>query len=120
MWFNSTRTEEPHQGLTYKSNSDESQNLRKDPCTGAAWLSSVRSVRSALKWDNERNPCLVLHVSRETASTFCRGGRRGRRQVSMALIPWATHMLQWEETTSLASLQRQANLLNLLSVGIEV
>ena len=23
------------------------------------------------------------------------GGRRGRRQISMALMPWATHVLQW-------------------------
>ena len=62
--------------------------------TGAAWLSSARSVRSALKWDNERNPRPVLYVSQGTGPTLCRTGRRGRRQVSMALMPWATHMLQ--------------------------
>ena len=27
------------------------------------------------------------------------GGRRGRRQVSTALMPWATHTLQWRITT---------------------
>lgn|GEM_PF-3165132 len=41
--------------------------IRKDGRTGDAWLSSVRSVRSALKWDNERNPCRLLQVSDETA-----------------------------------------------------
>src|SRR5438270_630329 len=70
----------------------ESRQIRKEASTGAAWLSSVRSVRSALKWDNERNPYLVLNMSQETASISYRGGRRGRRQVSMVLIPWATHM----------------------------
>lgn len=41
--------------------------IRKDGSAGDAWLSSVRSVRSALKWDNERNPCRLLQVSDETA-----------------------------------------------------
>ncbi len=41
--------------------------MRKQVGTGAAWLSSVRSVRSALKWDNERNPYPVLNLSQETA-----------------------------------------------------
>ena len=77
-----------------ESYSAEMQEIRKKAFTGAAWLSSARSVRSALKWDNERNPCLVLNLSQETALIFYRGGRRGRRQVSMVLIPWATHMLQ--------------------------
>ena len=44
----------------------ETGEIRKEASTGAAWLSSVRSVRSALKWDNERNPYLVLQVSQET------------------------------------------------------
>ncbi len=35
--------------------------------TGAAWLSSARVVRRRVKSFNERNPCLVLHCSRETA-----------------------------------------------------
>ena len=46
---------------------DESREIRKKTFTGAAWLSSARSVRSALKWDNERNPHLVLNLSQETA-----------------------------------------------------
>ena len=72
----------------------EMRKIRKKASTGAAWLSSARSVRSTLKWDNERNPCLVLNLSQDTAPTFRRGGRKGRRQVSMVLISWATHMLQ--------------------------
>ena len=49
------------------SSSVETWNVRKKASTGAAWLSSARSVRSALKWDNERNPHLVLNLSQETA-----------------------------------------------------
>ena len=52
------------------SSSVEIWSVRKKVCTGAAWLSSARSVRSALKWDNERNPHLVLNLSQETASTL--------------------------------------------------
>lgn len=68
MWLNSTRTEEPHQGLTSRRPSNENWTFRKDGGTAGAWLSSARSVRSALKWDNERNPRLLLQVSGETAS----------------------------------------------------
>ncbi len=48
----------------------ETWKIRKKAWTGAAWLSSARSVRSALKWDNERNPHPVLNMSQETASIF--------------------------------------------------
>ncbi len=50
--------------------SDESRKMRKQAGTGAAWPSSARSVRSALKWDNERNPCSVLNLSQRTAPTL--------------------------------------------------
>ena len=50
------------------------QEIRKKVGTGAAWPSSARSVRSALKWDNERNPHLELYLSRETDLQF--GGRK--------------------------------------------
>ena len=53
---------------------DESREIRKEACTGAAWLSSARSVRSALKWDNERNPYSVLKLSQKTAPAL--SGRR--------------------------------------------
>jgi len=34
------------------------------------------------------------------SSAFCGGGGRwGRRQVSTAPMPWATHTLQWRRTT---------------------
>ena len=70
MWFNSIQTEEPHQGLTSRRHPDENRDFRKDAGTAVAWLSSVRSVRSALKWDNERNLCRKLKLSYETASLF--------------------------------------------------
>lgn len=87
--------------------------------TGAAWLSSVRSVRSALKWDNERNPHRMLYVSYETALRF--GGRK-EGQTSSQHGPYTlgcTHVtMGWTE--GLASRRRQANPLKHLSVGIGV
>lgn len=56
--------------------------IRKDGSTGDAWLSSVRSVRSALKWDNERNPYRLLQVSDETAPEF--SGEEGGADVKSA------------------------------------
>jgi len=66
-------------------------------CTGAAWLSSARAVRCRVKSFNERNPCRQLPAfswglwrdRRRQA-----GGRRGRRQVIMAFMSRAAHVLQ--------------------------
>src|SRR3990167_7925988 len=94
--------------------------IRKKAFTGAAWLSSARSVRSALKWDNERNPCLVLNLSQETALIFLSG--RKERQTSSQHGPYTlgyTHVTMGR-TTRAAKSQDRANLLNLPSVGIEV
>src|SRR5690606_22694691 len=66
--------------------------------TGAAWLSSARVVRCWVKSRNERNPCLQLPAFSWALWRDRRGqpgGRRGRRQVIMALKPRATHVLQW-------------------------
>ena len=60
MWFNSTQREEPYLGLTYTGNSRETEGLLRDPCTGAAWLSSARVVRCWVKSRNERNPRFQL------------------------------------------------------------
>jgi hypothetical protein len=60
----------------------ETGEIRKEASTGDAWLSSVRSVRSALKWDNERNPCRLLQVSDDTALQFC--GEEGGADVKSA------------------------------------
>jgi hypothetical protein len=55
MWFNSTVSEEPYQGLTCHFKRTETCDLRE--CgTGTARLSSARVVRCSLKWENERNP----------------------------------------------------------------
>ena len=45
----------------------ETGEIRKKGGTGAAWLSSARAVRGSVQSGNERNPCRVLYVSRETA-----------------------------------------------------
>lgn len=66
--------------------------IRKKATTAAAWLSSARSVRSALKWDNERNPCLDLLRCIERLPRFPSG--RKERQTSShhgAYILGCTH-----------------------------
>ena len=66
----------------------------KDGWTGDAWLSSVRGLSCSLKWGNERNPCPVLQVSRETAPFI--GEEAGLTPSQhVPLTPWATHMIQW-------------------------
>ncbi len=65
----------------------------KDGSTGVAWPSSARVVGCSLQWGNERNPCPMLNIHRRL-STFS-GRKRGRRQVSMALMARATHIIQW-------------------------
>src|SRR5205085_12682028 len=67
MWFNSTQREEPYLGLTCRGTGAETPRVLRDPCTGAAWLSSARVVRCWVKSRNERNPCCQLQVSGETA-----------------------------------------------------
>ena len=62
------------------SYSVEIQKIRKKVWTGVAWLSSARSVRSTLKWDNERNPRSVLYLSQKTAPQFA--GRKERQTSS--------------------------------------
>ena len=66
MWFNSTVSEEPYQGLTSCCKRTETCDLRG--CrTGAAWLSSARVVKCSVQSGNERNPCEMLFVSFRTA-----------------------------------------------------
>ncbi len=97
--------------------SDESWKIRKEAGTGAAWLSSARSVRSALKWDNERNPHSVLDMSRGTALRF--GGRK-EGQTSSQHGPHTlghTHVTMGD-TVGLASEQSQANPQNHSQLGL--
>ena len=44
-------------------------------------------------------PASNVEYSLETVPRFTREGRSGRRQVSTALMSWATHTLQWRKTT---------------------
>ncbi len=97
----------------------EIEEIRKKVGTGAAWLSSARSVRSALKWDNERNPHLVLYLSQETVPTLS-GRKEG--QTSSQHGPYTlgyTHVTM-KGTTGFATSQDGANPLNPFSVGIGV
>ncbi|PIY69032.1 hypothetical protein COY90_02655, partial [Candidatus Roizmanbacteria bacterium CG_4_10_14_0_8_um_filter_39_9] len=90
------------------SSSVETWSVRKKASTGAAWLSSARSVRSALKWDNERNPHPVLYLSQETVPALL-GRKEG--QTSSQHGPYTlghTHVTM-KETMGLAKLQSRAN-----------
>ena len=78
MWFNSRRNERPHQGLTCnRTFFRKRREIRKDDCTGAAWLSSARAVRCSLKWGNERNPHPMLNYSLETVPVL-QGRKEGK------------------------------------------
>ena len=74
MWFNSTLSEEPHQGLTCRCKRTETCDLRGCD-TGAAWLSSARAVRCSVQSGNERNPRPVFQSPQETAPAT---GRKAR------------------------------------------
>ena len=66
MWFNSTVSEEPHQGLKLDCIVEKFTSLR-GCLAGVARSSSARAVRCSVKSGNERNPYRVLLMSRETA-----------------------------------------------------
>jgi hypothetical protein len=113
MWFNSKQREEPYQVLTYRDYHSESYVIARKGVTGtgAAWLSSARAVRCQVKSFNERNPYCQLpsgHAGDSGETAAKAGGRWGRRQVIMALITWATHVLQWV-VQRVARRQRRAN-----------
>ena len=66
--FNSTQRVEPYQGLTCSCRAVKAVGLR-GWSTGAAWLSSARVVRCWVKSRNERNPCVQLRFSGQTAGS---------------------------------------------------
>ncbi len=68
VWFNSTLSEEPYQGLKPQRRLIETSDFYKDVEAGAAWLLSACGVSCSVKSGNKRNPCSVLQVSRKTAS----------------------------------------------------
>ncbi len=100
MWLNSMQREEPYQGLTCNCKSCESRTLSK--VLHRCCMAVVSSCREVLGYVPQRTQplCLVATTGDEPVSTLDRlpvqaGGRWGRRQVSMALTPWAAHVLQW-------------------------
>ena len=68
VFFNSSQREEPYQGLTFPCRPVKAGGLRGWE-TGAAWLSSARVVRCWVKSRNERNPCVQLRFSGQTAGS---------------------------------------------------
>ena len=59
--------EKPYQGLTSCELSRNRLVPFRNAVTGAAWLSSARALRCAVKSVNERNPRRTLYFSCETA-----------------------------------------------------
>jgi hypothetical protein len=93
MWFNSMIRAKPYQ-----------------PRQGVAWLSSVRVVRCVVFTRNGHNPLWLLLIIKDRLfyslffimyfaiclkSVLGFRGSGGWGQVVMALIGWATHVLQW-------------------------
>ena len=70
VWFNSTISEEPYQGLKLQRRLIETSDFYKDVEAGAAWLLSACGVSCSVKSGNKRNPRPVLQVSQETASLY--------------------------------------------------
>ncbi len=68
VFFNSSQREEPYQDLTCPCIAGKPVGLRGWD-TGAAWLSSARVVRCWVKSRNERNPCVQLCFSGQTAGS---------------------------------------------------
>lgn len=99
MWFNSTQREEPYLGLNRGGPQQKRCFFFGNSRRGAAWLSSARVVRCWVKSRNERNPRSVLLALFWAGLAGDRqrqvGGRWGRRQVIMAFMSRATHVLQW-------------------------
>ena len=50
-------------GLDIPLRAPRKRGILRGSGTGGAWLSSARVVRRPLKCGNERNPCLLLHIS---------------------------------------------------------
>ena len=102
MWFNSTVSEEPHQGLKLYCIIQKCISLR-GCIAGAARLSSARVVRCSVKSGNERNPYFVLlcHERPPSSVSIKFSAKRAGRKAGMTsnqrgpLTPWATHVLQW-------------------------
>jgi hypothetical protein len=83
--------------------------------TGAAWLSSVRVLRCGIELPNEHNPHKTYRLPNAVIRVYGLHGfgispgvqtlwlGRGRSQVNMASIDWATHVLQgWQQRAARA------------------
>ena len=95
MWFNSTVSVEPYQGLDVQGILwKQGSALLGILYSGAAWLSSVCTVKRSLNWGNIRNPYPKLLCLRKLLRYI---GEEGGDDVKSAwpLMSWATHVLQW-------------------------
>jgi hypothetical protein len=121
MLFNSKQREEPYPHLTILLGLSEMIAFGSaGEWIGAAWLSSARVVRCLVKSSNERNPYRMLPAFSWALMRDCRwqaGGRRGRRQVIMALTCGATNVLQWQWQWAATS-RGEANLQKLSQFGL--
>ncbi len=98
MWLNSVQREEPYQGLTSSCTPRESGEAFEG--AGQVLHGCRQFVPSGVGLSPATNATPVFSCYRVMPGTLNRlpvqaGGRWGRRQVSMALTPWAAHVLQW-------------------------
>ena len=127
MWFNAIIRAEPYQFLNIFNGEFLLFSLVQKSFlildfTGVAWLSSARAVRCLVNSFNERNFHFILVIFfsfiKYPLLLDCRLniGRRWKwRQVLMALINWATHVLQWYLQKVLQYLNFGANLKKILN-----
>ena len=91
MWFNSKQRAEPYQSLQYTEN-----NCYKLSFSIQALHGCRQFVAWAVGLSPRTNATLgFFALNHWTNCLWDKGGRRGWRQVRMALMNWATHVLQW-------------------------
>ena len=91
MWFNSKQRAEPYQSLQYTENNGYALYFG---------IQALHGCRQFVAWAVGLSPRTnatlgFFALNHWTNCLWDKGGRRGWRQVRMALMGWATHVLQW-------------------------
>ena len=94
MWFNSKQRAEPYQSLQYTGNNCYKLSFGIQALHGCrqfvAWAVGLSPRTNATLLTCITQRCVIL-----LDCQWHTGGRWGWRQVRMALMGWATHVLQW-------------------------
>ena len=96
MWFNSKQRAEPYQSLQYTENNCYKLSFSIQALHGCrqfvAWAVGLSPRTNATLLTCITQRCVIL-----LDCQWHTGGRWGWRQVRMALMGWATHVLQWRK-----------------------